>query len=115
MIDSLRPLTDADLRSLALALRSGRLSSPFSATTLHRYCRPEDAQSLAVLFERLADEGMRPDHLALLLETAAGLRAEKAKTEEGVELVWTGPEMPGTAGRTRQIFGFEVLCNAPPA
>jgi phosphatidylserine/phosphatidylglycerophosphate/cardiolipin synthase-like enzyme len=110
MIDAIRDLADADLRALASALRAGRLCPPYTATTLQRYCRPERAAVVADSFQRLADEGMKAEHLAQLLETAAALRSERAAAEDAVELVWTGPDLPGpccrdTAVVVRELFG----------
>ena len=110
MIDSIRDLADADLRALASALRAGWFGPPYSAAALLRYCRPERAAAVAGSLQRLADEGMKAEHLALLLETAAALRSERAAAEDAVELVWTGPDLPGpccrdTAVVVRELFG----------
>jgi phosphatidylserine/phosphatidylglycerophosphate/cardiolipin synthase-like enzyme len=110
MIDAIRDLADADLRALASALRAGRLCPPYTATTLQRYCRPERTVDVAGRLQLLADEGMKAEHLALLLETAAALRSERAAAEDAVELVWTGPDLPGpccrdTAVVVRELFG----------
>jgi phosphatidylserine/phosphatidylglycerophosphate/cardiolipin synthase-like enzyme len=112
MIDTLRILTEADLRSLAAALRGRRLVPPFSGTALLRYCLPTHAEAVAASFGRLAEEGMGPDHLALLLESVAVLRAERARSEDIVELVWTGPELPGTANRDTAVVLRDLFAGA---
>jgi phosphatidylserine/phosphatidylglycerophosphate/cardiolipin synthase-like enzyme len=95
MDDVLRPLSDADLRALAAALRSGRLSAPFPLPAVQRFCTADHSAAAAQRFRALADEGMRPEHLALLLETAARARAHRPGENERIELVWTGPEVVG--------------------
>jgi len=112
MIDALRLLTDADIRSVAAALRGGRLFAPFTPMAIRRYCLAPAAGQVAELAQRLADEGMRPDHLALLLETVAVLRAEQARSAETVELVWTGPELPGTANRDTAVVVRDLFASA---
>lgn len=109
-MDAIRPLSGADLDSLAAALRGGRLSPPFTAAAVQRSCPPAHAAAVAAEFQRLAEEGMLPIHLALLLETFAKLRAAQQRMNDIVELVWTGPELPGTVNRdtavvVRDLFG----------
>lgn len=112
MIDALRSLTDADIRSLAAALRGGRLVAPFTPAAMARYCLPLLAGQVAGVAQRLADEGMRPEHLALLFETVAVLRTERSQSDEALELVWTGPELPGTANRDTAVVVRELFSSA---
>lgn len=112
MNDALRPLADADLRAIASALRAERLSPPFSLTQLSRYCNAEHATALVEQFQKLASEGMRSEHLALLLESAVALRSERGAIEDSIELVWTGPTPPGTASRDTAVVVRELFASA---
>jgi phosphatidylserine/phosphatidylglycerophosphate/cardiolipin synthase-like enzyme len=110
MTNTLQRLSNADLSALAAALRSGRLSVPFSEVAVRRYCAREVGSEVASEFERLATEGMQSKHLALLLDTVVETRTRTPSVGDMVELVWTGPEAPGVANRdtavvVRELFG----------
>jgi hypothetical protein len=109
-MDALRTLTDADLTALADALRSGRLHAPYTALSVQRYCGPAQAGGVAGRLQRLHDEGMRPQHLALLAETIVQTRQGVPEPADLVDLVWTGPETLGVTNRdtgvvVRELFG----------
>lgn len=95
MDDVLRPLTDVDLKALAEALRGGRLTAPFTLPAVQRFCAADHASAVALRFRLLSDEGMRTEHLAMLLETVVLARARRPSQYEPVELVWTGPAVMG--------------------
>lgn len=110
MIDTLRSLAEADLRALAANLRAGRLAFPPSTMALQTFCASGDAPVLARTLAELASQGMSADHVALVLGAIAAERAaSRPATGELVDLVWTGPEAPGTASRdtgavVRELF-----------
>lgn len=93
------------LRRLADVFASGRLSTPLSAFALKR-AAPCTNELVADLL-RLSDEGMSPQHLGLLLGVAADAAEAKAG-QSGAELVWTGPEVPGTSSRDTAIVVPEL-------
>jgi phosphatidylserine/phosphatidylglycerophosphate/cardiolipin synthase-like enzyme len=109
-MDVLQRLSAAELSALAAAVRSGRLAAPFSEVAVRRYCGAGAAPTVAAEFERIAAEGMQSKHLAVLLDAVANARAARPAGDELVELVWTGPDVPGTADRdtgvvVRELFG----------
>jgi phosphatidylserine/phosphatidylglycerophosphate/cardiolipin synthase-like enzyme len=109
-MNALDLLTDSDLAALAAALRSGRLAAPFAAVGVQRFCPAAQAVAVAERLQQLHDEGMLPQHLALLAETALRARAGPPRQAELVDLVWTGPETPGVMNRdtgvvVRELFG----------
>ncbi len=60
--------------------------------------------------QRLSDEDMRPQHLALFAETVLQTRSRSPEPSDTVELVWTGPEAQGVTNRdtgvvVRDLFG----------
>ena len=93
------------LRRLADVFASGRLNTPLSAFALRR-AAPCTNELVAELV-RLSDEGMSPQHLGLLLGVAADA-AEARAGQSGAELVWTGPEVPGTSSRDTAIVVPEL-------
>jgi len=109
-MDALGTLTDADLAALADGLRSGRLHAPYTALSVQRYCGPDQAGGVAGRLQQLHDDGMRPQHLALLADTIVQTRERVPEPADLVDLVWTGPETPGTTNRdtgvvVRELFG----------
>jgi hypothetical protein len=109
-MDALYPLTDADLVTLASALRSGRMHAPFSIVSVQRYCAAIHADNIAICLQRLNDDGMQSHHLALLAEAITNARAAGPRQAEIVDLVWTGPETLGVTNRdtgvvVRDLFG----------
>ncbi len=109
-MDALDLLTDADLATLASALRSGRLHAPFSTVALQRFCAAVHAEVVAARLQQLADEGMQAPHFALLAETIVRTRGKLPHQSDVVDLVWTGPEALGVANRdtgvvVRDLFG----------
>lgn len=110
MMDALEILTDADLMALASALRSGRLAAPFVPVSVQRYCAPHQAVLAATWLQQLHEEGMCSQHLALFAETIVRIHQRKLTEADRVDLVWTGPEMPGAVNRdtgvvVRELFG----------
>ena len=109
-MDPLELLTDADLTALAAAIRSGRLTAPFTLVSVRRYCAPLQATAAAARLQRLHEEGMQPQHLALLAEAIVRTRRRQPQEADLVDLVWTGPETAGAANRdtgvvVRELFG----------
>jgi phosphatidylserine/phosphatidylglycerophosphate/cardiolipin synthase-like enzyme len=109
-MDAFDLLTDADLMALASGLRSGRLHAPFTALAVHGCCPPVHAGTVAGRLQQLHDEGMLPQHLALLAESVLRTRARLAQQAAAVDLVWTGPETLAVANRdtgvvVRELFG----------
>jgi hypothetical protein len=108
-VNALALLTDTDLAALVNALRCGRLQAPFTSVSLQRYCSPAHATTIAGYAQQLHDEGMQPQHLALLAETILQTRAQRQQADL-VDLVWTGPETLGVTNRdtgvvVRDLFG----------
>jgi hypothetical protein len=108
-MDALGSLTDADLNSLAGALRSGRLHAPYTTIAVQRYCPPHQAVPLADRLQELHNEGMNPQHLALLAETIVETRRRMPEPADLVDLVWTGPETLGVTNRDTGVVVPELF------
>ena len=99
-----------DLRSLALALRTGRLSPPHGVAAIRRFIHGPEAEDVASTLQGLAGEGFLPGQLARILDLLAADRASRPHPSDLIELVWTGPEAGGVANRdtgvvVRELFG----------
>lgn len=96
-----------DLRAIASAIRSGRLRPPFTGLALDRVCLSAPPESLRGALQGLIDDGCKPQHLAVFLDALAAERGAGAGGgSDAVDLVWSGPEAPGTASRdTAAVLG----------
>lgn len=112
MIPAIQALSETDLHEIAAALRSGRLSPPFTTPSLQGYCSNGNERFVAVEMQGLTDDGMKPDHLALLLDSLASARSQRPEARDPVDLVWTGPEAAGIANRDTSVVVRELFANA---
>jgi phosphatidylserine/phosphatidylglycerophosphate/cardiolipin synthase-like enzyme len=114
MIDALGPLSSDDLETLVRELRSGRLGAPFSSQAVARSLGVDSgtAEGVARGIQGLADRGMRPEHIATMLEAVAAERRRLPCVEDAVDLVTTGPEVAGTANRDTGVVVRELFSGA---
>jgi phosphatidylserine/phosphatidylglycerophosphate/cardiolipin synthase-like enzyme len=112
MIPAILALNEADLREIAAALSAGRLTPPFTAAALRRFCSGTNGRFVAFEMQRLADDGMKTDHMALMLDSLAAARSPRREVRDPVDLVWTGPEAPGIANRDTSVVVRELFANA---
>jgi phosphatidylserine/phosphatidylglycerophosphate/cardiolipin synthase-like enzyme len=99
----------ATLRTLSSALLNGQLVPPFSPIAVSRVA-PLAGASVTERLAQLSREGMRPEHMALLLDAMAG-RVE-TRLAGGAELVWTGPESLFSQSRDTAVVVSELFKSA---
>jgi hypothetical protein len=102
-------LTCADLRALATAARAGRLEQPCSPITLGRLLDAAVVREAAADIERL---GLSSEALGVTLTLLADEREGAALERRAVELVWTGPELPGAESRDTLVVVRELFASA---
>jgi len=110
--DPLQALSDADLRTLASALAGGRLAPPYTSVGVGRVVRPEMAGAVTGRLANLTDVGMRPEHVAVVVEAVLAARLARPAPDDAVELVWTGPESGGLANRDTGVVVRELFARA---
>lgn len=98
------------LRSLADALESGSLRPPFNELSVRRFVPGDDRHAIVVELARL--DNMSPAHLAYWFRVLASERDEGRRKSERVELVWTGPDLPGSASRDTGVVVRELFATA---
>ncbi|MDB5310761.1 MAG: hypothetical protein JWO38_4963 [Gemmataceae bacterium] len=112
MGDPLQQLTDTDLRTLAAALASGRLDPPYTPVAVGRAVGVAAATLVAGRLSEMGEQGMRPEHVRVVLEAIAAARTSRPGPDDAVELVWTGPEAAGTANRDTAVVVRELFAQA---
>jgi phosphatidylserine/phosphatidylglycerophosphate/cardiolipin synthase-like enzyme len=112
MIEHLLKLSERDMQEVANALRSGRLPPPFSAVALQRVVSRDVAQRTVEALEKLTALGFSPEQVAVTLDILRADRANRPRLEDVVELVTTGPDVPGVANRDTSVVVRELFANA---
>lgn len=102
-------LTCAGLRTLASAAASGRLGPPYSSVAVGRLLGPDVGAEVAAELERLC---LDPPALARVLGMIEAEREAAEQAGSGPELVWTGPEVPGSASRDTGVVVRELFSGA---
>lgn len=112
MTERFRSLPAATLIGLAEALDGGRLDAPFTTIAVRRHVPGPEASAVAGELQDLSAMGMRPAHMAYVLRVLAAEREEVRRATECVELVWTGPELPGSSSRDTLVVVEELFAAA---
>lgn len=106
---SLDGMSSASLRTIGQALRAGQLGSPLAKLALRRVA-PSCSDAAADELTRLSADGMKPAHLALLVDSVAD--AVESRLSTGAELVWTGPETAVAHSRDTAVVLSELFASA---
>lgn len=112
MSDHLLNLADTDLRQMAAALRSGRLSPPYSTLAVGRYVPANAADGVAADLRSLADLGFTPEQAATTLELLSKERDRRTRGRDAIDLVTTGPEVRGVTNRDTRVVVRELFAQA---
>jgi len=111
-MDSIHDLSAPNLRTLAEALRMGRLTSPFSSSSIRRYCPNGDPTSIAATLQMLVEEGATATSVAVMLGLLADAKVTGPRVDDVVDLVWTGPEAPEAPSRDTAVVVRELFSTA---
>jgi hypothetical protein len=104
--EPLLSLASSELRQLAGALESGRLTPPYSAMNLQRFVTQSAAGVVASSITELAESGCSPLALSRVLKLLATEVEQRPLLEDLVDLVATGPEeAEGTPRLTSVVVG----------
>ena len=112
MKDPLLSLPPCDLRALASAIASGRLSPPYSATSVQRCLGPGIANEIASSLQDFAALGVEAQALTRILGLLAAGMADRPPLEDLVDLVTTGPANGEEGGRDTSIVVRDLFHNA---
>jgi len=112
MLSSLHRLSTEDLRQLAGALRSGWVAPPFSSLTLRNSVPEAMAGSVATDLQTATEAGLSPSQMAEVVQLIVSDREQRASAEGLIDLVWTGPDMPGIVNRDTRVVVREMFRGA---
>ena len=112
MGDELLQLADSDLRELAAVLRARRLAAPFTAMSVQRLIASPAAGDVAGELQRLADQGFQAEQMAAMLDLLVRDRCRRPKVEDVLDLVTTGPDVPGMTNRDTGVVVRELFARA---
>ncbi len=97
---------------LAEALGGGRLKPPYSALRIAGYVPEPFARDIGADLMRMDGLGMSPVHIAECLQLLAAEREANQHTLDRLQLVWTGPEVPGGVSRDTGVVVRELFACA---
>lgn len=112
MTAALSRLSDADLRELASALKSRRVSAPYSELQVNRVLSPKLAADVTASLQELATLGFNEQQVATTLEVLLRDRSDRRKGETPIDLVTSGPETLGIANRNTAVVVRELFAHA---
>lgn len=112
MTSSLLPLPESDLPPLIAALRSGRLTAPFTAGFIEHLVGHSVAPATIQAMDELQRLGLSAQQLAAALELVFQDRQRRPRLEDAIDLVMSGPEAPGVANRDTRVVVRELFANA---
>lgn len=99
------------LDDLAAALEAGRLRPPFTRSAARRHVAEAALDEVLRELSALQSQNFTPPQTALLLRTLARERRHQQQTAERTELVWSGPDAPGTSPRDTAVV-IRGMCSA---
>jgi len=105
-------LSDADLRGLAAALKSRRVSAPYSELQITRILSPKLAAEVTASLRELESLNFTEQQIAATLEMLTHDRSNGRKGEPPIDLVTSGPEAPGIANRDTAVVVRELFAHA---
>lgn len=112
MISSLLLIPENELPPLIAALRSRRLSAPFSAVVIERLVGHVVIAKSVEALEELHHLGFSEDQIAAALELVLQDRQRRPRLEDAIDLVTSGPEARGVTNRDTRVVVRELFANA---
>ncbi|HUT57961.1 MAG TPA: DISARM system phospholipase D-like protein DrmC [Phycisphaerae bacterium] len=99
MLEPFQRLSPTALRELATCLREGSMASGATSHALQQIVGAPAASRLLPALGSLAQRGWSPGQIATLAEAIANAKSLAASPENQVDLVLSGPEIPGVPTR----------------
>jgi phosphatidylserine/phosphatidylglycerophosphate/cardiolipin synthase-like enzyme len=108
----LHNLSRVAMLDLSDALAAGRLKPPYSALRIVEFVPEQVADEISADLSRMNAAGMQPAHIAECLQLLAAERESSQQTIDRLQLVWTGPDVPGSISRDTGVVVRELFTRA---
>lgn len=112
MKEPLLSLAASDIRALAIAIETGRLSPPYQPSSVERFVKGEISVDIATAIHDLEACGMSPAAIARSLDLLAFGLSARPPLEDLVDLVTTGPEVGGVTNRDTNVVVQDLFRRA---
>jgi phosphatidylserine/phosphatidylglycerophosphate/cardiolipin synthase-like enzyme len=112
MKSPLRNLSRVAMLDLSDALAAGRLKPPYLAVRIAEYAPEPVSDEIGADLARMDAAGMQPAHIAECLQLLAAEREANQQTVDRLQLVWTGPDVPGSISRDTGVVVKELFTSA---
>jgi|SRR5208337_1556048 len=109
MKSPLHNLSRVAMLDLSDALAAGRLKPPYSALQIAEYVPESVSDEIGADLARMDAAGIQPAHIAECLQLLAAERAANQQTLDRLQLVWTGPDVPGSVSRDTGVVMKELF------
>lgn len=110
-MQQLLTLSRAELAELAAAIRTGRVTPPYTATSLGRFISVENLAAAVTGLRAFADAGINVSASAAVLDLLASSLGSSSPLDEVIDLVITGPTL-NAVGRDTAVVVSEVFRHA---
>ena len=105
-------LSNSDLQSLVAALRSGRITAPYSGLQVSRIIPSAMSTVVRDGLAHLDGLGFSSEQIAVVLELIEHDRENGRVAEPPIDLVTSGPEAPGITNRDTSVVVRELFAHA---
>ena len=112
MNDAFTKLSTTDLQAMIAALRSGRLSSPYSGLQVARVVPAAVSAVVRTAILELQTAGFSGEQIATVLSLIEADRIRNQPSELPIDLVTSGPEAPGISSRDTSVVVRELFAHA---
>lgn len=110
--EALAQLRENDLRSLAGAIRTGRIGFPYAISSLARIVGAQMAGPVAEALQSLSNEGCGPNALACCIEMLTEASSMRPSIEDSVQLVMTAPTQSNAYHRDTKVVVADLFRRA---
>ncbi len=110
--NNLLTLSDSDIRSVATALRTGRLCAPFNSTAVGRFVTSKFSDKVAGELQAFVEQEFSSKQIATLIDLLIIDRRSHRKSGEAIDVVTSGPEESSVANRDTSVVVREMFANA---
>lgn len=110
-MQQLLSLSRAELAELAAAIRTGRVTQPYTPNTLGRFISAENISAALAGLQACSDAGITASASAAILDLLASSLASRSPLDELIDLVITGPAA-SAVGRDTAVVVSELFRRA---